>query len=800
MSLNKVLNRPMFRREALRKGVLKPIRAKVGIYAGPGYKQGPEFVPQSQYSKFPLQFQGPKGKSFAYDPKSGSYITGYGKGKIKSGTAKFAKGLTGLGALYAGAEMAGIPDPLLQTAAFSELASLPLGLAKGKTAQTVGRILGSGSRLATSNPLGAIGIGGALALTGGAKAYYDESKMVKDYARANNIDYKKALDIFNRDLSFGGGRPMTASDVGKMVIGASSARDLVKGGLDKTPEGPPGSKSYEQRVAGEMRKYMEESKTYGRYFQDVDQLVKKVKDKQRAYSMAEETASMSPDDAMQFDQVGRQRDFEEKIATVELRNALMAQKNLDINKASNLALAITGGEIEANDVDAIVKSDELYAQVPNNANDPNHPKFIKEEKTVKEIDKKNKKVEQEVTTGENEQRDTVGENDQQTGDPEVDNSKKLASTVDIAQFLRADPRNTQMDPNRVMLMKLAAGLLSGKSMQGGLAGAAEIFGAALGPAIDAKVLVKMKNDEAYRDWASQVLTYNASLYKARNDAVKMKLTPGSFAMPDGTFAEARRDKETGDVYISQNGQLIPVNEQQGQFFEQKSDALLFDNVKLIADGYLSDKLLSDSIQLMESNKGKTAIGASGIFVNLIDLAKNIPGELRDGFFGANPTFEISQGDLSDKEYKKLQKRTNSAVEDLEEGIEEFLKNNPEASSVLAKLRVNARMLTYSLANSLKDKDRLTNRDLELIEQLTKTMTAGMTDEKIISQYKELLKAVREKNKIRIGKLGISGYTQQDTTTILNSMGLGSYAPKFTTEKEFDIDSATAAFNELMGIK
>ena len=349
-------------------------------------------------------------------------------------------------------------------------------------------------------------------------------------------------------------------------------------------------------------------------------------------------------------------------------------------------------------------------------------------------------------------------------------------------------------------MKLAAGLLSGKSMQGGLAGAAEIFGAALGPAIDAKVLVKMKNDEAYRDWASQVLTYNASLYKARNDAVKMKLTPGSFAMPDGTFAEARRDKETGDVFISQNGQLIPVNEQQGQFFEEKSDALLFDNVKLIADGYLSDKLLSDSIQLMESNKGKTAIGASGIFVNLIDLAKNIPGELRDGFFGANPNFEISQGDLSDKEFKKLQKRTTNAVADLEEGITEFLKSNPEASSVLAKLRVNARMLTYSLANSLKDKDRLTNRDLELIEQLTQTMTAGMTDEKIISQYKNLLQAVREKNKIRIGKLGISGYTQQDTATLLNQMGLGSYAPQFTTEKEFNIDSAQAAFDELMGIK
>jgi hypothetical protein len=156
--------------------------------------------------------------------------------------------------------------------------------------------------------------------------------------------------------------------------------------------------------------------------------------------------------------------------------------------------------------------------------------------------------------------------------------------------------------------------------------------------------------------------------------------------------------------------------------------------------------------------------------------------------------------LSDKEYKKLQKRTNDAVEGLEEGITEFLKSNPEASAVLAKLRVNARMLTYSLANSLKDKDRLTNRDLELIEQLTQTMTAGMTDEKIISQYKNLLQAVREKNNIRIGKLGISGYTQQDTTTILNSMGLGSYAPQYTIEKEFNIDSAQAALDELMGIK
>jgi hypothetical protein len=34
MSLNKVLNRPMFRKEALRRGVLKTINANVGVMVG----------------------------------------------------------------------------------------------------------------------------------------------------------------------------------------------------------------------------------------------------------------------------------------------------------------------------------------------------------------------------------------------------------------------------------------------------------------------------------------------------------------------------------------------------------------------------------------------------------------------------------------------------------------------------------------------------------------------------------------------------------------------------------------------
>ena len=796
----------MFRKEALRRGVLKPIKARVGKFMeGPAMQQGPIFVPKSQYSNFPLQFQGPQGRSFAYDPSTGQYITGFGKSKIKAGTAKFAKGLTGLGALYAGAEAAGIPDPIINTLGAAELASLPLSLGRSATSQNLARVLGTGTRFSTSNPIGAISIGAGLAATGGAKAYYDETKMVKDYARANNISFKKAMDIFNRDLSFGGQRPMTTSDIGKIILAGGSARNLVAGGLDKTPEGPPGSKSAEQRIAGEMRQYMKDSKEFGRYYQDVDELVKKVKDKENKLLMAEETASMSPDDAGQFESVGGQIALEKNIAIAELRNALMAQKNLDVNKATNLALAITEGDIETNNVDAIVKSDELYAQVPNRVGDQNHPKFVKEVKTVEEIDKKSKTPENAGGDGvstENAGGTSIGTKQDLTGDPNIDAAKKAAETIDMTQFLKADPRKTEMDPQRVFLMKLAAGLLSGKTMKGGLAGAAEIFGTALGPALDAKILVKMKNDEAYRDWASTVLSYNTDLLELRNDALKdaldaagnSKFELGSFEQ-GGQFFEGKRDKNTGEVYVYDGKQYRLAAPDAGQFYVQKDSAAYMDNIRLIADGQLSSDILKEQIALMSTDAGRKAIGGSGIILGFAEVLKNLPGEVKDGLVGSVSTdFTMSQGDMSDEAFKDLEKRTNKVLTKFETKTQKFLAGNPSASEILGKLKVNARTLTYTLANALKDKDRLTNRDLDLIEELTGFLGVE-PDEKIVQKYEELLGIVEEKNRLRKNRFYTMGYTNNDIQGILNSFGTGRVI-QGTSPDAFTTDMSALDF--LMG--
>ena len=80
MSINKVLNRPMFRREALRKGHLKPIRANTGVFAGP------PAVSMQKPTGGPLFSSGTKGpfpKMFSYNPVDGSYLTKYGANQLR---------------------------------------------------------------------------------------------------------------------------------------------------------------------------------------------------------------------------------------------------------------------------------------------------------------------------------------------------------------------------------------------------------------------------------------------------------------------------------------------------------------------------------------------------------------------------------------------------------------------------------------------------------------------------------------------------------------------------------------------
>jgi len=780
MSINKVLNRPMFRNEALRQGVLKPIKARVGQYIqqGPLMQQGPGVAP-GPYSRVPLTQQGPMPKSFSYNQRTGEYITDYGKKAIPRNIGRNLRGLGGVAALYGGASAVGVPDPLLTAIGATEAASIPFAFGKGPASQTIARTLSAPSRFAYSNPISALGIGALGITSGGTKSYFDEKELVRDYAKRNNISYRKAMDIFNRDLVFTGGRPMSEmrkSDVGKMILGANPAvgsyirsglKDTAPGGLPGQPTTVRGSKS-EKEIASEMRSYFDQSKQYGRYFQDVDELVKKVKDKERLATQNRELTMMSPDDAMQMDQATAMDDVNVAMAKMELRNAIMAQHNVDAQRASNIAVAVTEGDMDRSMIKAAAENDNIYETVPNYVNDPNHKEAIKMAKAEDEIQKK---INQETGTPKDDETESApgGSTDQVTGDNDIDTAKQYANEGLTVNLKDLDPRTSAIDPKRVFLLKLAEGLLKGKTRQGGLAGAAEVFGTALGPAVDSSILVKMKNDEAYRDFAATVLDYNTELLKARNELLKDgKRTRGSISM-GGKFYEAFTDKDTGQIYVvdDKTGEYREVSTVDATFFPEKDSAQYVDNIRLVADGALASKILEDQIALMRTPEGKTAIGASGLLLSFAETVGNLPGEIKDGITGAlSSDFQMSNnGELSDEAFEKLQERADKALGKFEKTLDKRLKKDLSASETLGKLKVNARMLTYNLANALKDKDRLTNRDLLLIEELTGTLSTE-PDEKIIQKYEELLRRVEQKNNLRLTKFYTMGYTPNDVKRIL----------------------------------
>ena len=788
--MNKVLNRPMFRREALRKGHLKPIKANTGIFTGG--QIGPPAVSMKRHGGGPIIPSGTVGpfpKIFAYNPREGSYLTQYGANQLRRFPGRFAAPLM----MYGTMEAAGVPTPVTSGVLGAELTGLAAGLF-GKRGRFVSRILTSPSRLAISNPaLAATG----LATVSTGRGFYDmkkEKELVREYAKANNIDPERAINIYERDRAGEGERSFkdfTFSDIAKNINlllsqSPSRVRELVKP-PSTDAKGSPSEQS-EAMIANDIRAYTQYvGKGGARVYQDIDSLVKNVK-KLDAAQLAEDSEFRGPDDQMIFDSQATQTEKDLVVAQNDLTAKIMFETGeQNVAKAANIAKAVLNGEIEANDVKKVAVNDDMYAKVSNVSGDATHPNEVKKLSLgAKGAD------DSAIVTLDGSGKPTVTKKNN-SGDPDIDAGKDIASEYNF-DLKDLDPRKTATDPKLVFLTKLAAGLLSGKTMEGGFKGFAEILGTALGPAVDASILVKMKNDENFRDFATMVIDFNKEKLKEDNDVLGSgKFFTGSIEI-DGEFIEGFQDKETGVVYTRQGGQVYTISPEQGQFYKQQDSTKYMDNIKLVADGALSEKIIKEQIALLRSPGGRTASGASGIILKTVETFGNLPGEIIDGFRGG-----ISQDFSQTGVTEEFSKRTNKALQALEKKLQKTIDDEIEAaqkagqsdtaSQTLGKLQVNARMLTYTLANSLKEKDRLTNRDLQLIEELTKTL--GLEpDEKIIQRYEELLKRVQQKQKLRLNKFYTMGNTYRDVQGILKNLGteaiIESTTPEiFTTENAFE---------------
>ena len=259
------------------------------------------------------------------------------------------------------------------------------------------------------------------------------------------------------------------------------------------------------------------------------------------------------------------------------------------------------------------------------------------------------------------------------------------------------------------LLKFAAGLLSGKGSFG------EVVGNALNPAVDLFAAYKLREDEMN---AKKI----ESLLKQQGDIDR---EPGAIRIteeiknPDGTISTrvravpARRDKKTLQVYTLDGNNFTPVTAEQGNSFRPKN--INSKDVSYALDGFGNTAAAIAIIDGVEkSNLEELGIGglAKYNFYRGIGMLKGLGGAVSDITFG--------EGDkvYSGKDLDAAQTTYNSIQSNLDKMFQQMPENDRKR---LAEMDVNSTTLRYYLANAFKQKDRLTQQDLNTISQLTKIL-------------------------------------------------------------------------------
>jgi len=657
MSLNKVLNRPMFRKEALRKGVLKTINANTGVMVGQPYTSAPVPAirkPPTAFERFKVSGPVRGIKSLGRQTVNPAILGGYYAGD------KVAQGL-------------GIESP-------------------------VGRMgFGLGGSYAAARMLPAVaGLGTlpSLAILGtayGGKKLYDAG--VKERARINAMSpaERKAFEIEQRNSAFD---YMNVSDeelFGKFVPKAPEPIDTKKSAA--APKEGPGSGRPSMRVKSK------ELKAEG--------------------------------DPLLQDNVANSEDIADLDAVQE--NAV----NID-------STGMPPGPPGSTDT------------LPTKVVDKDMPEAEK-----KNIETENKKQ---------------GDNEIALGGPSDD--VEFNKTIALAKRYQEEVfKGEGSQAKLVFLANLASGLLTGTTRNSGIGGALEVFGQALGPAVNNYATIKLKegelrarNREASLNAAVDHMKFvnentveespdrTGGIIQIRGADGRLRNYKG-YTLKDGTKQIAAGIGPDGREMFVPVSQGAPIADSNGQligqyenFLEQNSvDKRLFDIQDVLGNRYNALSVTRDVLRTLnqmdesgEQVKAGAALSIDQFTRRLSGVAKEVLG------------FEVSSMSLDALEAKvaELQADEYAAIDrdpDLSEEGKEAAKKNLDSKNLIkqAKARLNKRgmlsglsreeqeklavqevTLTYALANTFKDQDRLTQRDVNAAKEIVNIFSLGRSSKDV----------------------------------------------------------------------
>jgi hypothetical protein len=663
MSLNKVLNRPMFREEALRKGVLKPIKAFKGTMIGPNRPPVPAVIPQGANLGTTVGAPYNYGVTLRKQPSFFERMGTTGK--------SFARNLLNIpaaGGYYAG-------DKVGQALGIeSELARMPLGIAGGIAASKALPTL-AGLPALTSAALVA---GPAYLVYAGNK----ERERIAKMSPAERAAHK------SKSMQFG----MSYLD----------------------------DEQFNQQFGK-----IDPSK--------LDEIVKKPKD----------TIQTVPNPGAGNQRLSKSKRDQIDVATTPGNLTILGNdKVIDTAKvAENLIPEINSGR----------GGDSASAESRQSALPP---------------DADNPQEQPPVSTGGQEDKDG-------SADPNKDSleaTSPFKAQLDLARQIAKEMRQGKTsNANLVFLSNLASGLLTGTTRKGGIGGALEVFGTALGPAVNNMVMVKMKEDEIEQNLLGRALEFSTDFLKAQNQAFEMPDTdqigviqytneagrlvnvPGRI-LKDGTKQRAigTADPNTG-LY-----NYVTIDPNLNFIANKDMNKETLDIAKSIAGKYAAVNLINRSLGIIESGEAQAGVtGAVGLYggrvtealgdvLNFSKITGNDKAELKAA---GKAAFNIEQAKVAQAlvasgEYEtgaEALKYLNSKA-----GLGSFQKNYNDALGNAKKrlkdgstldyerLAINETVLVYKLANSLKAKDRLTQKDIEMAKGLVKVFPLLRGEKNVIA--------------------------------------------------------------------
>tara|TARA_R110002020_G_scaffold13353_8_gene48264 strand:+ start:507 stop:2771 length:2265 start_codon:yes stop_codon:yes gene_type:complete len=361
-----------------------------------------------------------------------------------------------------------------------------------------------------------------------------------------------------------------------------------------------------------------------------------------------------------------------------------------------------------------------------------------------------------------------------TGGSTIDNN--FDQTIRLARkYYDELDKGQGSQANLVFLSNLASGLLTGTTKKSGIGGALEVFGQALGPAVNNLATIRLKEGELRANRRESSLNAALDHMKFLNEAAKTErpdVTQGviQFRGADGKLRNyvgyigkggttylpggLGEDGQERLIPISQAGPITDKNGNVVGTFEnfQKQDKInnrLFEISDVLGNRYNALSVARDVLKTLnqedasgEKVKGGAALAVDQFTRRLSGVAKELVGlevfdnDISQMTLGAleekmnklqSDEFDaIDRSDLSDE--AKKEEKEKISKDTLLTQARKKLKNRGLLSGLTReeqeKLAVQEVTLTYALANTFKDQDRLTQRDVNAAKEIVNIFSLG----------------------------------------------------------------------------